>query len=73
MLETSVQVSLLPKAAYAPEMRVIDVGIHPEKPLEHGSHHLHEVLRERNAILLWENPRIIHLQVTQALVVHLTI
>lgn len=73
MLETSVQVSLLPKAAYAPEMRVIDVGIHPEKSLEHGSHHLQEVLRERNAILLWENPRIIHLQVTQALVVHLTI
>ena len=52
MLEACVEMSLLPKAAYAPEVGVVDVRIHSEEPLEHGAHNIHEVWRESHAVLL---------------------
>jgi len=62
MLEACVQVSFFPEAANASEMCVVDVSIHSKEALEHGTHHIHEVWGEGNAILLREDPRVIHLQ-----------
>ena len=56
VLETRIQMCFLPKAAYAPEVSVVDVGIHSEEALEHGAHHIHEIWRERDAVLLREDP-----------------
>ncbi len=62
MLEACVQVGFFPKAANASEMCVVDVCIHSEQALKHGAHHIHKVWGEGNAILLREDPRVIHLQ-----------
>ena len=62
MLEARVQVGFFPQAANASEMCVVDVCIHSEQALEHGAHHIHKVWREGNAILLREDPGVIHLQ-----------
>ena len=57
--------SFLSQAAYASEVCVVDVRIHSEKTLEHGSDYVQEVGRERHAILLREDPCIIHLYTPQ--------
>ena len=46
MSETGIQMGLLAKGAYTPEMGVIDVGIHPEEPFEYCLNYLCEVWRE---------------------------
>lgn len=56
MLEACIEVCLLSKAAYTPKVGVVDVGIHSEEALEHGSHHVHKIWREWDAILLREDP-----------------
>ncbi len=62
MLEACVQVGFFPEAANAAEMCVVDVCIYSKQALEHGAHHIHKVWGEGNAILLREDPRVIHLQ-----------
>ena len=62
MLEARVQVGFFPEAADASEMCVVDVCINSEQALEHGADHIHKVWRKGNAILLREDPRVIHLQ-----------
>jgi len=46
VLETGVEVSLLPKVHDLLEMRVVDVGVHTEETLEDVLHDVLEVLRE---------------------------
>lgn len=62
MLEAGIQMGFFPEAADASEMCVVDVCIHSKQALEHGAHHIHKVWGEGNAILLREDPRVIHLQ-----------
>ena len=62
MLEACVEVGFFPEAANAAEMCVVNVRIHSKKALEHGAHHIHKVWGEGDAILLREDPRVIHLQ-----------
>lgn len=64
MLEAGIQVGFLAQAANASEMCVVNVCVHSEEALEHGAHYVHEVWREGDAILLREDPGIIHLRIT---------
>ena len=61
VLEACVQMRLLTQAAYAPKMGVIDVSIYPEEALEHCAHHVYKIWRERDTILLGEDPGVVHL------------
>lgn len=65
MLEACIEVRLLPQTAYTPEVGMVNVRIHSEEPLEHGSHHIGEVWWKGDTILLWENPSVIHLQLAR--------
>ena len=64
MLEAGIQVGFLAQAANASEVCVINVCIHSEEALEHGAHHVNEVRREGDTVLLREDPSVIHLQTT---------
>lgn len=65
VLEACIEMRLLPQTAYTPEVGMVNVRIHSEEPLEHGSHHVGEVWWKGNAILLWENSSIIHLHLAR--------
>ncbi len=61
VLEAGVEVRLLPQGTYVLKVRVIDVCIHPEKPLENAVNDVFELEREWFSIMLGKEPWVINL------------
>lgn len=66
VLEAGVEVRLLTQATDLLEVAVVDVRIHPEQPLEHGAHHVHEVGREGLPKLAREHRGVVDLHTAAA-------
>lgn len=61
MLEAGVEVGFFTEGTDAPEVGVVDVSIHPEKPLEDRLHNMQEIWWKRVLVSLWEEAWIVNL------------